>query len=397
MPIVRGMYGEHRHIDDMVVVRPDGTTAQLEIFGTPVVDSQGRVVASLVSFLDITERKQAEVALRVAQEKYTKAFHSVSDAMTISEQDSGHFVEVNEAATALFGYSREELIGKSAAGLGIWLKPEDRAAFIDQIRKNGRIREYEVIEKRKSGEMYTAVINADTLTIGDRNYIISAIRDVTERKRAEQVIREANRKINLLTSITRHDVANQVSIIRGFTNIALMKKPDPKITSLLEKIDAAVLAIARQIEFTRAYQELGMHAPDWQRIRTIVEQQNAEGITLSCTCDAEVFADPMLERVFFNLVDNAVRHGETVKTITVSCHADPDGLVIVVGDDGIGVPNNLKETIFEKGYGKHTGFGLFLAREILAITGIIIIETGTAGKGAQFEIIVPKGTYRFVP
>jgi PAS domain S-box-containing protein len=271
MPVIRGMYGESRHIDDMVVVRPDGTMVQLEIFGTPVVDSQGRVTASLVSFLDITERK-----------------------------------------------------------------------------------------------------------------------------RAEQVIREANRKINLLTSITRHDVANQVSIIRGFANIALMKKPNPEITGLLEKIDAAVLAIARQIEFTRAYQELGMHAPDWQRIRDIVAQQKEEGISLSCTCDAEIYADPMLERVFFNLIDNAARHGEKVTTITVSCRPDPDGLVIVVRDDGLGVPNTLKEKIFEKGYGKHTGFGLFLAREILAITGIIILETGTPGKGAQFEIIVPKGMYRFM-
>jgi PAS domain S-box-containing protein len=271
MPVIRGMYGESRHIDDLVVVRPDGTRVQLEIFGTPITDSQGRVVACLVCFLDITERK-----------------------------------------------------------------------------------------------------------------------------RAEQVIREANRKINLLTSITRHDVTNQVAILRGFTRIALMKKPDPVISDLLEKIDTAVSAIARQIEFTKAYQELGMQTPGWQRIRDIVAQQKTEGISLSCTCDAEVFADPMLERVFYNLIDNAVRHGETVTAITVSCRPDPDGLVIVVGDNGVGVPHTLKDTIFEKGYGKNTGFGLFLAREVLAITGIIIIETGTYRKGAQFEIIVPKGTYRIV-
>ena len=149
---MRGMHGESRHIDDMIVVRPDGTKIQLEVFGTPVTDSQGRVVASLVSFLDITERK-----------------------------------------------------------------------------------------------------------------------------RAEQVIREAHRKINLLTSITRHDVGNQVIILRGFTKIALMKKPDPEIAGLLKKIDAAVSTIARQIEFTREYQELGMHAPGWQRIRDIVAQQQIHG------------------------------------------------------------------------------------------------------------------------
>jgi signal transduction histidine kinase len=104
----------------------------------------------------------------------------------------------------------------------------------------------------------------------------------------------------------------------------------------------------------------------------------------------------MLERVFFNLIDNAVRHGDTVTAIRVTCQPDPDGLVIIVGDNGVGVPSDQKEKIFEKGYGKHTGFGLFLAREILAITGIIILETGSQGKGARFEIIVPKGMYRLV-
>jgi signal transduction histidine kinase len=68
--------------------------------------------------------------------------------------------------------------------------------------------------------------------------------------------------------------------------------------------------------------------------------------------------------------------------------------VIAVADDGIGVPAELKEKIFEKGYGKHTGFGLFLAREILAITGITIQETGTFGKGAVFAITVPEGSFR---
>lgn len=173
-----------------------------------------------------------------------------------------------------------------------------------------------------------------------------------------------------------------------------MKKPDPVIADLLQKVDTAGSTISRQIAFTKSYQELGVQAPGWQRIQDIMAQQKAEGISLSCTCDAEIFADPMLERVFYNLVDNAVRHGETVTGITVSCRQGPDDLVIVVLDNGIGVPADLKETIFEKGYGKHTGFGLFLAREILAITGITIKETGTHGKGARFEITVPKSMYR---
>lgn len=240
------------------------------------------------------------------------------------------------------------------------------------------------------------MINAEMLTLGGQKYLLAVIRDVTEQKRAEQVIREANRKINLLTSITRHDVANQVTVLRGYTKLALMKKPDPAVTDILQKINAAISAISLQVAFTKEYQELGVQAPGWHRIRDIIALQKTEGISLSCTCDAEVFADPMLERVFFNLVDNAVRHGGNVSQITVRCRTEGGNLVIVVSDNGVGVPACHKEKIFEKGFGKHTGYGLFLVREILAITGITIRETGTRGEGAVFEITVPKGACRLI-
>jgi signal transduction histidine kinase len=102
----------------------------------------------------------------------------------------------------------------------------------------------------------------------------------------------------------------------------------------------------------------------------------------------------MIDRVFFNLFDNAVKHGVRVTTVTVGCEERGDGLVITFADNGSGIPDKEKQKIFEKGYGKNTGLGLFLAREILAITGITISETGTYGKGAVFEITVPEGAYR---
>jgi len=394
LPIIRGIHGEVSHVDDVIVVHPDGTRFQLEVFGTPVTDNQGQVIASLVSFLDITERKRAEEEFEGIQEKYTKAFLAVPDAITISELDTGKFIEVNDAATVLFGYSREELIGRSAAELGIWLKEEDRAFFFGLLEKEGRIRDFEVVERKKTGVQYTAMINADILTIGGRKYLIAILRDITERRRTEQVIREQNQKINLLTSITRHDVANQVSILKGYAQIARMKGPSPDIDELLEKIDTAGSAIARQIEFTRTYQDLGLQAPRWVEIRELVERQKRESVMVSCSCDVAIFADPMLEKVFFNLFDNAVRHGDHVTSIAVSCDRDGDNLVITVKDDGIGIPADLKEKIFEKGFGKHTGFGLFLAREILSITDMTIRETGVPGEGARFEIVVPEGVWR---
>jgi PAS domain S-box-containing protein len=226
---------------------------------------------------------------------------------------------------------------------------------------------------------------------------VETLEDITERRIAEQAVIEANHKLNLLNSITRHDVANQLTILQGYAQIASMKKGDPVIADYLAKILTAADTIARQIEFTRTYQELGVRAPAWISVEGVITHvESLVTVKFSGTCRGiEVFADPMLERVFFNLFDNAVRHGVRVTEITVRCEREPNGILVIVEDNGTGIPAAEKEKIFERGVGKNTGLGLFLVREILSITGINIKETGVYGKGARFEISVPEGKYRY--
>jgi signal transduction histidine kinase len=109
---------------------------------------------------------------------------------------------------------------------------------------------------------------------------------------------------------------------------------------------------------------------------------------------AEVFADPLIVKVFYNLMDNSVRYGGKITTIRFSVEEAGANHLIVCEDDGDGVVAEEKEKIFERGFGKNTGLGLALSREILDITGIIIRESGDPGKGARFEIVVPKGAWR---
>ncbi len=109
----------------------------------------------------------------------------------------------------------------------------------------------------------------------------------------------------------------------------------------------------------------------------------------------EVYEDPIIRKVFTTLIENAARHGEKITSISAFTRREEDSLLIVFEDDGAGVSEWEKNMIFEHGYGKHTGIGLFLAREILAITGLSIRENGTPGNGARFEIIVPVGKFRF--
>ena len=112
--------------------------------------------------------------------------------------------------------------------------------------------------------------------------------------------------------------------------------------------------------------------------------------------DLEVSADPLFEKVFYNLIDNALRHGgKNLSAITFSCERSGTGCRIICEDDGVGVPEENKNRIFEQGFGSNTGLGLFLSKEILGITDISITENGTPGKGARFEILVPEGRFRF--
>jgi signal transduction histidine kinase len=109
----------------------------------------------------------------------------------------------------------------------------------------------------------------------------------------------------------------------------------------------------------------------------------------------EVFADPLMEKVFYNLMENSLRHGEHATHMDFSDKETESGLILTYADNGVGVTAEDKKKLFQKGFGKHTGLGLFLSKEILSITGITITENGEPGKGARFEMVVPKGAYRF--
>ena len=152
--------------------------------------------------------------------------------------------------------------------------------------------------------------------------------------------------------------------------------------------------------FTRDYQELGVAVPEWQNVNASIQKAVA-GLPMRDILvevdrsDLEIYTDPLFKKVFYNLVENALNYGgETMKTIRVSSEESDRGLTLVCEDDGVGISSDDKKHLFTRGFGKHTGLGLFLSREILAITGITITENGIPGKGARFEITVPKGMWR---
>jgi len=158
--------------------------------------------------------------------------------------------------------------------------------------------------------------------------------------------------------------------------------------------------IEEQVNFTRDYQEIGVRDATWQNVadtvRKVTEGLSHPGVgIITAIRDVEVFADPLFEKVIYNLLDNALRYGgPSLSEIRVSLATEGDRLVIAVEDNGAGIPAADRKNLFQRGFGKHSGLGLFLSREILAITGMAIRETGEPGKGARFEILVPEGKFR---
>jgi signal transduction histidine kinase len=225
--------------------------------------------------------------------------------------------------------------------------------------------------------------------------------DVTDRTLAEKALSQANTKLSLMSQITRHDILNQLTGIRGFNYLCRESLDDKKVlVDYLDRIDSAAATIQDHIGFTRDYQDMGVKAPAWQNLNKTIKKAVAGlpmrevRVDLDCT-DVQIFADNLFGKVFYNLIDNALRYGGAgLTTIRVHCQESENGITITCEDDGAGISLQDKKHLFIRGFGKHTGLGLFLTREILSITGITITETGTPGTGARFEIAVPKGKYR---
>ena len=384
--------------------KKNGEIRDVEVFSAPITQEGHQYLHSIIQ--DVTDRRRAQEALKESEQKFRDIFNNSTDAIYLHEimEDGtpGRFTDVNKAACRMLGYTREELLEKSPLDIAPGYHNPSREKVFEDQRTLG-IARFETEQKTKDGTIIPVEVNTHVVTIQGREVILAVVRDITARKRAEDAIKLANKKLNLLSGITRHDIKNQLTALLEYIDLSKMILQEPDLKKIIDKEEGVAHNILRQIEFTKEYQDLGAGTPSWQNVKRCIDL-GIKGLDLSGTelnitglDNVEIIADPLLQKVFFNLVDNALRYsGKAKKNIRISSYESGNGLVIVCEDDGSGIPVHEKDLIFERGYGKNTGLGLFLIREILAITGITIKETGEPGKGARFEMFVPKGEYWFV-
>lgn len=224
--------------------------------------------------------------------------------------------------------------------------------------------------------------------------------EVAERKRAEERISLVNRKLALINEVTGQDIKNKVTGIRGFAELSRKPRSEEERAAYIEKEIQLLDTIHTLIEKTKDYEHMGVNQSQWNLVPAIIRTQfshlsKKERVVLACDLpEVEVFSDPLIDRVFYNIMHNAIRHGKKTTRISFTSRETPGGLVIACEDDGVGIDAAEKGCIFDRVVGGEGRFGLFFVREFLSISGMSISETGTPGAGARFEILVPKGLYR---
>jgi PAS domain S-box-containing protein len=374
---------------------------RLADYSAEVIDIAGEKVMVIVAN-DVTEKEQALAALKESEEKFKVIAETSRDCIfrfTLSPEAKAEYV--SPAVEAITGYSPEEFYTDPGLITKITMSDEGPGS----LDEPGRLERYSTPVARrcvrKDGKIVWIEATATpVLKDGHVVAVQGVARDVTERKSYEDALNKVNKKLNLLGSVTRHDSLNLIGVLMGWLEAAIEKEKDDSVRDMLLKVKKASDSLKTHLEFTSQYRDLGMKSPNWmslvETVSKVTEGLDRQGISVGVDIEGiELYADPMLESVFRNLVNNSIVHGGDVTMISVSHRSDgKDGLVLVYEDDGVGIPFEDKERVFERGHGRRHGYGLYLGREVLSITGMTIKETGKPGEGARFEISVPPDGHR---
>lgn len=388
---------------EVAALRPDGGCAYFEVSAHVVEDSEAEPLCYMASFVDVTEHKQAEQEVQESEEKYRMLFSSCSDAIVLFDATSYRIVDVNGAALALYGYTREEFLALDVLDLSE--EPEQSRFRLQQI-VSGALRHFPLVShRRQDGSSFDVEVSVGTFTWKKRKIFAAFFRDVSERKRIEQL------KDDMLSAVS-HEMRTPLTAILGFTDYLLKSNASPAGQK-------AYLDIIQQQ--SERLKELVDNHLNLQRLRA--------GYGVGCIYPVEVFPllhgvanmfssargreririhcpeglppirgdENQLYRALHNLLSNAIKYSAEDEDIVVGASLDSDGVVLFVKDRGVGIPLEHQTMIFERFFrvqSEHpnmrgTGLGLSLVQEIAkAHNGSIWLESAV-GQGSCFYLKLP--------
>ncbi len=358
--LARNLAQSEQQLHDIIEFLPDATFA---------IDKEGKIIAWNRAVEEMTGRKKTDMLGR-GNAEYSLAFYEGRRPMLIGLIVTG-----------------EEKIEEKYPAIRRKSQRFESEVFLQQFH-----------EGRGAHVRFSATALMDAQ--GNVTGAIESIRDITDQIMTRAALENASNRLNTLSGILRHDLSRKLAVLYGHLRLGVMKFNDPEVISFIAGIKEATNGIMRQIEISREYRDIGATPPAWIPVQeafgTAVGRIDIDKVVFHAwTGRLEVFSDLHLPTAFYHILHNSFKTETGATKIIATYHIRPEGCVIIIEDNGTGIPDKQKETLFiqrEDSYGR----GLFLAHEIVSITGITIRETGDYGQGARFEILVPSEGYRIM-
>ncbi len=375
---------------------------------------------------DVTDIKRSELALKQSEERFSKAFRASPVGIVVSSLPEGRIIDANDAYLAMFGYRRDELIGRTAAELDLWADPEDRATLYRHLEERGRIRDFEARFRKKSGETGFSLASAERIELNGTPCLLSLMNDITERKRAEQALRARDEEMRAMTqqmwqaaklatmgelaASVAHELNNPLGIVSLRVESLLTRadadesarKPLEVIQHEIERMGALVANLlnfsrraTHQIstldlreEIARTLELMLFHL---RKCNVRIAQEIAPDLPM-------IQADrQLLRQVFLNLFTNACDAMPQGGTLTIRAAPANADVLIEVADTGVGIPPEDLPKVTEPFYttkpeGRGTGLGLAICRRVVQEHHgtLEVLSQGVPGKGTTVRIRLPR-------
>ena len=364
------------------------------------------MIGAVVSYLSSS--------LRVSEQQLHEIIEFLPDPTFAIDKD-GRVIAWNRSIEDLTGVRKEEMLGRGDHAYALPFYSERRPVLIDLILHPDKDAERLYAEIKKEPKAYSAEvfiphlhegkgahlrISATALADADGNITggIEVIQDISGQLMLQSALQTTGSRLNILAGIIRNDIAKKLAVMYGHLSIGVMKFNDPDVLTFIANIQESANAIQHQVEISREFRDIGTTPPVWVAVLQ-ASSAAAERIAFkdlvfrSWTARLEIFCDPHIPTVFYHILENSRRDRSGADRVIVTYHLEIRGCTIIIEDNGKGIPDTAKGSLFSQ-RSETYGCGLFLAHEILILTGGGIRETGTPGKGIRFEILVPPEGYR---
>ncbi|MCW4046185.1 MAG: PAS domain S-box protein [Candidatus Bathyarchaeota archaeon] len=381
------------------IVTKNGEIRDVAIKGN-LIEIRGKKMLQGI-FRDITENKKSLERVNFQ----ARMLNAVGQAIIATDMN-GTITYWNLAAERLYGWSEAEVLGRNIIDITPAETSREQAKNILNRLTAGESWSGEILAKRRDGTVFQVIVT-DAPIANDKGELIGIVgisTDITEQKWMQEVLEQAiakvaelNEKLRVVGGLTRHDVRNKLSALNG--RLYLLKKrcgDNVEAQQQITEMESISKQILRILEFEKVYVQVGAEELGYVDVESQLYEaaslfSDLQGIRLVNDCRGlVVLADSLLRQLFYNLIDNTLKYGEKTSVIRVYYEVDKDQLRLVYEDDGVGIPDDVRVNLFREGYGKGTGYGLYLIQRICEAYGWSIQETGSQGQGARFTMTVPK-------